>query len=58
MPSKRHRRLGAVPDTIQERLGSSEIGYSLRVRRLLGARSRFALPLRFSVIFEYGGLIP
>ena len=39
-------------------LGSSEIGYSLRVRGLLGAGSRSALPLRFSVIFEYGGLIP
>jgi len=38
--------------------GSSEIGYSLRVRRALGAGSRSALPLRFSVIFEYGGLIP
>jgi hypothetical protein len=39
-------------------LGSSEIGYSLRVRGLLGAGSRAALPLRFSVICEYGGLIP
>ena len=39
-------------------LGSSEIGYSLRVRGLRGAGSRSALPLRFSVIFEYGGLIP
>ena len=39
-------------------LGSSEIGYSLRVRRVLGAGSRSALPLRFSVIFEYGVLIP
>ena len=39
-------------------LGSSEIGYSLRVRRVLGAGSRSALPLRFSVVFEYGGLIP
>ena len=39
-------------------LGSSEIGYSHRVRGLLGAGSRSALPLRFSVIFEYGGLIP
>jgi hypothetical protein len=39
-------------------LGSSEIGYSLRVRGLLGAGSRSALPLRFSVIVEYGGLIP
>ena len=39
-------------------LGSSEIGYSLRGRRVLGAGSRSALPLRFSVIFEYGGLIP
>jgi hypothetical protein len=38
--------------------GSSEIGYSLGVRRVLGAGSRAALPLRFSVIFEYGGLIP
>ena len=38
--------------------GSSEIGYSFRVRRALGAGSRSALPLRFSVIFEYGGLIP
>jgi hypothetical protein len=35
-------------------LGSSEIGYS-RVRGLLGAGSRSALPLRFSVIFEYEG---
>jgi hypothetical protein len=34
------------------------IGYSLQVRGLLGAGSRSALPLRFSVIFEYGGLIP
>jgi hypothetical protein len=34
-----------------------EVGYSLRVRGLLGAGSRAALPLRFSVIFEYGGLI-
>jgi len=34
------------------------IGYSLGVRGLLGAGSRSALPLRFSVIFEYGGLIP
>ena len=41
-----------------EYLGSSEIGYSLQVRRVLGAGSRSALPLRFSVIFEYGGLIP
>ena len=39
-------------------LGSSEIGYSLGVRRVLGAGSRSALPLRFSVIFEYGGLMP
>ncbi len=39
-------------------LGFSEFGYSLRVRGLLGAGSRSALPLRFSVIFEYGGLIP
>jgi hypothetical protein len=38
--------------------GISGIGYSLRVRGLLGAGSRSALPLRFSVIFEYGGLIP
>src|SRR5262245_4772717 len=38
-------------------LGSSEVGYSLRVRGLLGAGSRAALPLRFSIIFEYGGLI-
>src|SRR5215510_5051466 len=30
-------------------LGSSEIGYSFRVRRVLGAGSRSALPLRFSV---------
>jgi len=37
--------------------GSSEIGYSLLVRRVLGAGSRSALPLRFPVIFEYGGLI-
>jgi hypothetical protein len=34
------------------------IGYSLRVRRVVGAGLRSALPLRFSVIFEYGGLIP
>ena len=27
-------------------------------RRVLGAGSRSALPLQFSVIFEYGGLIP
>jgi hypothetical protein len=39
-------------------LGSSEIGYSLRVRGLLGAGSRSALPPRFPVIVEYGGLIP
>jgi hypothetical protein len=47
-------------------LGFSEIGYSPRVResrieRLpdLGAGlSRYALPLQFLVIFEYGGLIP
>jgi hypothetical protein len=39
-------------------LESSAIGYSLRVRGLLGAGSRSALPLRFSVIVEYGGLIP
>ena len=39
-------------------LGSSEIGYSLLVRRALGAGSRSVLPLRFLVIFEYGGLIP
>ena len=39
-------------------LESSEIGYSLRVRGWLGAGSRSALPLRFSVIVEYGGLIP
>jgi hypothetical protein len=37
---------------------ASEFGYSLRVRRVLGAGSRSALPLRFSVVFEYGGLIP
>jgi hypothetical protein len=36
-------------------MGSSEVGYSFRVRDLLGAGSR-AAP-RFSVIFEYGGLI-
>ena len=39
-------------------LGSSEIGYSLLIRGVLGAGSRSALPLRFSVVFEYGGLIP
>ena len=48
-------------------LGSSEFGYSLPVQSLgqhvclvfAGAGlSRRALPLRFSVIFEYGGLIP
>jgi hypothetical protein len=39
-------------------LRSLKIGYSLRVRRELGAGSRSALPLRFSVIFKYGGLIP
>jgi len=38
--------------------GSSEIGYSPRVRGWLGAGSRSALPLRFSVIVVYGGLIP
>jgi hypothetical protein len=37
---------------------SPKIGYSPQVRGLLGAGSRSALPLRFSVIFEYGGLIP
>src|SRR6185503_1289955 len=35
-------------------LGSSEVGYSLRVRDLLGAGSRPALPLRFSVILRVG----
>ena len=38
--------------------GSSEIGYSFQVRGVLGAGSRSALPRRFSVVFEYGGLIP
>ena len=42
----------------ESHLGTSEIGYSLGVRRVLGAGSRSALPLRFSVVFEYGGLIP
>jgi hypothetical protein len=32
------------------------IGYSLRVRGVLGAGSRAAVPLRFSVTFEYGGV--
>jgi hypothetical protein len=36
-------------------LGSSEIGYSLRVRRVRGAGSRSALPLRFSVISSTEG---
>ena len=36
-------------------VGSSEIGYSHRVRGLRGAGSRSALPLRFSVSFECGG---
>ena len=40
------------------RMPAFGIGYSVRVRGLLGAGSRSALPLRFSVIFEYGGLIP
>ena len=39
-------------------LGSSEIGYSLRVRGLLGAGSRSLLPRRFLVIFAFGRLIP
>ena len=38
-------------------LGSSEIGYSFRVG-VCWAPDRAALPLQFSVIFEYGGLIP
>ena len=42
----------------ESHLGTSEIGYSLGVRRVLGAGSRSALPLRFSVVFEHGGLIP
>jgi hypothetical protein len=42
----------------ESHLGTSEIGYSLGVRRVLSAGSRSALPLRFSVVFEYGGLIP
>jgi hypothetical protein len=58
--------IGAVPRVIcpvhrggrESHLGTSEIGYSLGVRRVLGAGSRSALPLRFSVVFEYGGLIP
>ena len=63
-PQHHHRRCseGHLPRapgrTGVAHLGSSEIGYSLRVRRVLGAGSRSALPLRFSVVFEYGGLIP
>jgi len=34
------------------------IGYSLRIRAWPGAGSRSASPLRFWLIFEYGGLIP
>src|SRR5712691_11418578 len=49
---------GQLVDSGVAYLGSSEIGYSPRVRGLRGAGSRSALPLRFSVIFEYGGLIP
>jgi hypothetical protein len=62
------RRLVRMGETCSGRAGEatadlthpdpSEIGYSLLVRRVLGAGSRSALPLRFSVIFEYGGLIP
>ena len=49
---------GQLVDSGVAYLGSSEIGYSPRVRGLRGAGSRSALPLRFSLIFEYGGLIP
>jgi len=52
------RRRKPLVDSGVAYLGSSEIGYSPRVRGLRGAGSRSALPLRFSVIFEYGGLIP
>ena len=51
-------RPGQLVDSGAAYLGSSKIGYSPRVRGLRGAGSRSALPLRFSVIFEYGGLIP
>jgi hypothetical protein len=54
----RPNALGQLADSAVAYLGSSQIGYSLRVRGLQGAGSRSALPLRFSVIFEYGGLIP
>jgi len=43
-----HRRLPAI----------SGFGYALRVRGLLSAGSRPASPPWFSVILEYGGLIP
>ena len=42
----------------ESHLGTSEIGYSLGVRRVLGAGSPLRVPLRFSVVFEYGGFIP
>jgi hypothetical protein len=64
LAAQRFRQSGALhagtldrPDAVAY-LGSSEIGYSPRVRGLRGAGSRSVLPLRFSVIFEYGGLIP
>jgi hypothetical protein len=40
-----------MPGSLENRLLSTRF-------RVLGARSRPALPLRFPVIFEYGGLIP
>src|SRR5215467_12465890 len=49
-PSPRKLGGGSLP-------GSPEIGDSHRVQVLLGVGSRSAVPLRFSVIFEYGGLI-
>jgi hypothetical protein len=45
-------RGSSAPRTESPYLESSEIGYSLRVRGLLGVGSRSALPLRFLVIFD------
>src|SRR5262249_37825002 len=49
-PSPRNLGGGSLP-------GSPEIGDSHGVQVLLGAESGSAVPLRSSVIFEYGGLI-
>jgi hypothetical protein len=59
----RHRRCSEGQDPVHRvgrfaYLGSSGSATLFGVSTCAGAGSRSALPLRFSVIFEYGGLIP